>query len=280
MDGLGWHYYTRLADSNVYTQEDGNEVYVPVKGMKRGSAIEFDEKDWFGIMKSAWRTDEIATKHSTLMDKYDPSKKVALIIDEWGTWFDNEPGTNPRFLYQQNTLRDAVSAAISLNIFNSHADRLRMANIAQTVNVLQAMVLTEGAKMVLTPSYHVFDLFKDHQDGTLLPSSADVPAYNFGGEALPGLSASASKNKDGDIIITLVNPDPDAGIDLAIDIRPLKIKNIKGKVLSAKTMQDYNDFTDGNKVRPENYSGAEIRDGAIRANVPSKSVILLVCSEK
>ena len=212
------------------------------------------------------------------MDRYDPQKKIALIVDEWGTWFDNEPGTNPGFLYQQNTLRDAVSAAIALNIFNMHADRVRMANIAQTINVLQAMVLTEGAKMVLTPSYHVFDLFKEHQNGTLLPISVNIPDYRFGDESIPGLSISASKDKEGAIVITLANPDPSGMIDLSIDIRPTKINNIKGRVLSSGAMQDYNDFSEGNKVRPEQYTATEVQDDLIRADIPSKSVVTLICS--
>lgn len=113
-------------------------------------------------MKAALFTDELVSRHIAIMDQYDPDKKVALIVDEWGTWFDNEPGTNPGFLYQQNTLRDAVSAGTSLNIFNNHADRIHMTNIAQTVNVLQAMVLTEGEKMILTPTYHIYDMYKVH----------------------------------------------------------------------------------------------------------------------
>jgi alpha-N-arabinofuranosidase len=280
MDGLGLHYYTRIGDKNMtFVQEDGNEIYIRNDSNSRGSATEFGEKEWFGIQKASWHTEELITKHSTIMDRYDPGKKVALIVDEWGTWFEHEPGTNPGFLYQQNTLRDAVSAAISLNIFNNHADRVRMTNIAQTVNVLQAMVLTEGAEMVLTPSYHVFDLFKEHQNGTLLPVTVECPGYNFNGESIPGLSVSASKNKEGAVIITLANPDPAEGIYLTIDLRPSGIKKITGRVLSSKTMQDYNDFTDGDKVRPEQFTGVEIRNGLIRATIPSKSVVALMCPE-
>src|SRR5260370_31445927 len=111
--------------------------------------------------------DELVQRHSTIMDRYDPEKRVAMVVDEWGTWFDVEPGTNPGFLYQQNTIRDALVAGLSLNIFNNHAHRVHMANIAQTVNVLQAMVLTEGEKMLLTPAYHAFKMHKAHQGATL-----------------------------------------------------------------------------------------------------------------
>lgn len=133
-------------------------------------------------MKAAYFTEELVVKHSAIMDKYDPEKKVALIIDEWGTWFDVEPGTNPGFLYQQNTMRDAVSAAISLNIFNNHCDRVRMANIAQTINVLQAVILTEGEKMILTPTYHVFEMFKVHMDAIMQPIEIQSGTYTFNGK--------------------------------------------------------------------------------------------------
>ena len=279
MDGLGLHYYTRIGDKNMtFVHKDGNEYYIRDESRSRGSATEFGEREWFGILKASWYTDELLRKHSNIMDRYDPDKKVALIIDEWGTWFDNEPGTNPGFLYQQNTMRDALSAAISLNIFNNHADRVRMANIAQTINVLQAMVLTEGEKMVLTPSYHVFDLFKEHQNGTLLPVSTDIPDYCLDGEAIPGLSVSSSKDKNGAVVITLANPDPSGEIDLTIDIRPGRINKITGRVLSSRAMQDYNDFSDGDRVRPELYSAAEIRGDLIKAVLPSKSVVTLICS--
>ena len=132
-------------------------------------ATEFDEADYFLTLKSCLKMEELVRRHGAIMDRYDPEKRVALIVDEWGTWWDVEPGTNPGFLYQQNTMRDAHVAGLSLNIFNAHCDRVRMANIAQTVNVLQAMVLTDGARMLLTPTYHVFEMWKVHQGGTLLP---------------------------------------------------------------------------------------------------------------
>ena len=169
LDAIALHYYTRVGDKVIIEYlPDGNERYLRDNSKSRKSATDFDEDQWFGVMKAAAFTDELVSKHIAIMDQYDPEKKVALIVDEWGTWFDNEPGTNPGFLYQQNTLRDAVSAGISLNIFNNHADRIHMTNIAQTINVLQAMVLTEGEKMILTPTYHIYDMYKVHQDAKLL----------------------------------------------------------------------------------------------------------------
>ena len=152
--------------------------------------------------------DEIITKHAQIMDRYDPEHKVSLLVDEWGTWFDVEPGTNPGFLYQQNTMRDAMVAALSLNIFNRHSDRVAMANIAQLCNVLQAVVLTEGDKMVLTPTYHVFDLYKDHQDATLLGAFVEEGQAGEGENTIPMLSVSASEDKDGVVHVTAANLSP------------------------------------------------------------------------
>jgi alpha-N-arabinofuranosidase len=178
MDGLALHYYTsvkRLPD-----------------GSREGSATVFDEAGWIEIVAKARVMDELVRKHGTIMDKYDPAKKVAMIVDEWGTWYAVEPGTHPRFLYQQNTMRDAIVAAVSLDIFNHHADRVRMANIAQTVNVLQAMVLTQNEKILLTPSYHVFEMYAAHQDATLVPIDVQSEPYAYAGYDVPALSASAS----------------------------------------------------------------------------------------
>lgn len=276
MDGLGLHYYTRVGDKTVtIALSNGNEIYLRDESRSRGSATEFDEKDWFGIMNAAWFTDELVRKHSTIMDKYDPDKKVALIVDEWGTWFDNEPGTNPGFLYQQNTLRDAVSAAISLNIFNNHAERVRMANIAQTVNVLQAMVLTEGEKMVLTPTYYIFKQFIPHQDATLLPVCMDVDTYSYDGKSMPGLSVSASKTVDGDVFITIANPNPNDGIDVNMDIRPLTVTEVSGTIVTADKMQDYNDFNAPEKVRMESFAGAKGTPAGVQARIPAMSVVAL-----
>lgn len=147
MDGLSLHYYT-----------------VPETWDHKGSATEFAEKDWYKTMKKTMYMEELIRRHSTIMDQYDPDKKVGMIVDEWGTWYDVEPGTNPGFLYQQNTMRDALVAGINLNLFNKHSDRVKMANIAQMVNVLQSMILTEGEKLVKTPTYHVFDLYQVHQE--------------------------------------------------------------------------------------------------------------------
>ena len=274
MHGIGLHHYTRVGDKVITVKhKDGNEVYLRDESRSRRSATQFDETDWFGIMKAAWFTDELVTKHSEIMDRHDPQKQVALIVDEWGTWFDCEPDTNPGFLYQQNTLRDAVSGAISLNIFNNHAERVRMANIAQTVNVLQAMVLTEGEQMILTPSYHVFDLFTPHQDATLMQSTIETTDYTFGGETVPGLSVSASLSHDGAIIMTIANPDPNVDVQARVDLGSYMPTKASGRILTSARMNDYNDFSDGDKVRPRAYTGASFEAGTLQLHLPKMSVV-------
>ncbi|MGE5613073.1 MAG: alpha-N-arabinofuranosidase [Bacillota bacterium] len=278
MDGIGLHYYTRIGDKIITKKmADGNEIYLRDDSASRGSATEFGEKEWFGIMKASWFVDELLVKHSAIMDKYDPDKRVALIIDEWGTWFDNEPGTNPGFLYQQNTLRDAVSAAISLNIYNNRCERVRMANIAQTVNVLQAMILTEGAKMICTPTYHVFDLFSPHQDALHLPADVEADKYIYNGEELPGLSVSASKDKDGNVFLTIANPDPSNSVELQAEIGPGSVREVRGKIVTSKNMQDYNDFDCPDKIRLQSFDKAKPATNGVYATIPPMSVVSLSC---
>src|SRR6478609_7963232 len=165
--------------------------YSVINWSKKGSATEFDDETYFATMKEALKMEELVTRHSTIMDKYDPKKKVALVVDEWGGWYDVEAGTNPGFLYQQNTMRDAMIAGTTLNIFNNHSDRVRIANLAQAINVLQAVILTNEEKMILTPTYHVMEMYNVHQGATLLPLTIKSNDYTVGNKKLPAVSASA-----------------------------------------------------------------------------------------
>ena len=212
MDGLALHYYSRLMDTSIRIRmEDGNIQYLRNPVRPDFSATEFDKGEWDMAMRASMFMEELVEKHSAIMDKYDPDKKVALVVDEWGTWYNVEPGTNPGFLYQQNTLRDALVAGLHLNIFNNRADRVRMANIAQTINVLQALILTEGPKMILTPTYHVYDMYKVHQDAALLDFTMLSDDYEADGKRFKKVNASVSRGADGKINITLCNIDPDCG---------------------------------------------------------------------
>jgi alpha-N-arabinofuranosidase len=209
------------------------------------------------------------------MDKYDPEKRVGLVVDEWGASYDVEPGTNPGFLYQQNTLRDALVAGINLNIFHQHCDRVKMANMAQMVNVLQAMILTDKEKMVLTPTYHVYEMYKVHQDATLLPIELKTPDYKVGGKTVPMVQASASRDRGGRIHLSLVNLDPrhDASLTAKVDGAP--IGAITGCVLTAASMDAHNTFEDPNAVTPSPFTGFERKGEEIALTLPSKSVVVL-----
>src|SRR5438105_12260299 len=177
---------------------------------RKGSATRFTEAEWHSTLRRALEIEDLITRHAAIMDKQDSQKRVGLIVDEWGIWHDVEPGTNPGFLYQQNTLRDALVAGLTLNIFNNHADRVKMANIAQLINVLQAMILTDKEKSLLTPTYHVFDLYSVHQDAKLLPTSMQSAEYSFGSEKIRAVDVSASQDKEGKIHVTLCNLNPNA----------------------------------------------------------------------
>ncbi|MCU0405235.1 MAG: alpha-N-arabinofuranosidase, partial [Chitinophagaceae bacterium] len=207
--------------------------YSVINWSAKGSAAQFDEATYIKTMKQAWKMDDIVTRHSAIMDKYDPRKRVALVVDEWGGWYEVEPGTNPGHLYQQNTMRDAMIAGLTLNIFNNHADRVRIANLAQTVNVLQAVILTDKEKMILTPTFHVMEMYNVHQDATLLPVEVNTPDYVYGDEKIPAVSVSASKNEEGITHISLVNVDASKKHEVAIDIKGSSFKSISGRILSS-----------------------------------------------
>jgi alpha-N-arabinofuranosidase len=259
MDGMSIHYYTRVA-------KDWNQ---------KGSATEFDEAEWFSVLENALYMDELVTKHGAIMDRYDPEKRVGMVVDEWGTWFSVEPGTNPRFLYQQNSIRDALVAGIHLNIFNNHSDRVRMANLAQTVNVLQSVILTEGERMVLTPTYHVFDMFKVHQGATLLPVLMDGGEYCLQDKSIPRISASASVDAAGAVHLSLCNLSHDAPAEVDALIRGCTAARVTGTVLTAETIQAHNTFDDPDHVRPVVFEGARLDGERLTATLPPRSVTVL-----
>lgn len=257
MGGLGLHYYTR--DRYNYT-----------------SATDFGEELWFEYMKRTLFIDELINKHSEIMDKYDPMKRVALIIDEWGSWYKAEPGTPPEFLYQQNTLRDALIAGINLNIFNNHCDRVKMANIAQMINVLQAMILTDGEKMIVTPSYHVFEMYKVHQDATLLPTQLESSNYSYGEESLPTVNVSASRDDQGRVHISLCNLNPNEGETIRCNFTgEINISSVTARILTADTMQTHNTFDQPEQIKPAEFTGVKFDKDQLQIVMPPKSIVVL-----
>ena len=241
----------------------------------KSSATDYTEAQYFATMKEAWKMDELVTKHAAIMDKYDPKKKIALVVDEWGGWYDVEPGTNPGFLYQQNTMRDAMIAGLTLNIFNNHADRVRVACLAQCVNVLQAVILTDKEKMILTPTYHVMEMYNVHQDAKLLPIKIITSDYMVGDEKLPAVSASASKDASGKTHISLTNIDTKNAQTITVNFDGTQYTSVTGRILTSSKLQDYNSFTEPNKITPQAFNGATLKANTLSVKLPPFSVVVL-----
>jgi alpha-N-arabinofuranosidase len=259
MNGLSLHYYT-----------------LPTGNWKnKGSDLAFSETEWFSTLQRALKMDDLVTRHSAIMDKYDPQKKIGLIVDEWGTWYDAGPGGNLGILYQQNTLRDALVAGATLNIFNQHCDRVKMANIAQLANVLQAMILTDKEKMIVTPSYHVFEMYVSHQDATLLPSDLQSVDYTFGDKKIPAVSASASRDKAGRIHVTLCNLNPNQPVDVTCELQGARAQKLSGRILTAPEMNAHNTFDQPDNVKPTEFNTFKVTDNGFATTLPAKSVVVL-----
>ncbi|GLQ91176.1 alpha-N-arabinofuranosidase [Dyella acidisoli] len=241
----------------------------------KGSATQFGESEWMSTMQGALRMDELIAKHSAVMDKYDPKKRVALAVDEWGNWMDQDPSAGDAALCQQNSLRDALSAAITLDIFQAHADRVRMANIAQMVNVLQAMILTDKAKMVLTPTYYVFDMYKVFQGATSLPVDVQAPDYRYGNVSVPGVHAAAGRDTTGVVHVALVNLDPHRAETVHLRLAGIAGTNMQGRVLTAPAMTSINTFDHPHIVEPAAFNHAAIKDGVVTVALPAKSLVVL-----
>lgn len=257
LDGVSIHHYSVINWSN------------------KGSATHFTEEQYFKTMQQALRMEQIVTKNSEVMDKYDPGKRVALIVDEWGGWYDVEPGTNGAFLYQQNTMRDAVLAGTTLNIFNNHCDRVRMANLAQMVNVLQSVILTNEEKIVLTPTYHVMEMYNVHQDALMLPVQVTSNKYILDKDSLTAISASASKDKNGLTHITLVNIDAANAQSVTINVNGANYRSVSGRILTSDKLQNYNSFENPKKIVPVIYNGAQLNGSTLNLTIPPFSVVVL-----
>lgn len=242
---------------------------------KKGPATGYSEQEYFETMKTALRMDELIIKHTAIMDKYDPKKKIDLVVDEWGGWFDVETGTNPGFLYQQNTMRDAMIAGATLNIFNNHSDRVKIANLAQCVNVLQAVILTDKEKMLLTPTYHVMEMYKVHQDATLIPVDVKTSDYVFGKEKLPAVSVSASKSTTGLTHVSMVNIHSSKSEEIEIDITGEEYKNVSGRILTSKKVDDHNTFDQPERIKPAAFSQAKLKGGKLKVTIPPFSLVVL-----
>ncbi|MGQ9620359.1 MAG: alpha-N-arabinofuranosidase [Bacteroidales bacterium] len=267
--GIDMHYYTRPPRGGFGQGQSQQQV------QSQASATNFTEATYFGTMRNALRIEELIRRHDSVMTKYDSQKRIALVVGEWGIWCDPEPGTNPRFLFQQNSLRDALIAGSTLNIFNNHCDRVKMAQLAQTINVLQSLVLTEGPKMILTPTYNVFDLYKVHHDARMLPVKFSSPDYVFDNQILPALNASASQDSAGAVHITMVNIDPNKPITVNITLNQVKWSTVAGQVLTSAKITDINTFDKPGTVVIQKFNGAKKQGDILNVVMPSKSVVML-----
>ena len=257
-DGIGVHYYT-----------------IPYDWKRKGAATGFDEDQWARTLAKTVRMDEYIRRHAREMDTYDPQKRVALFVDEWATWYDQEPGSRPGFLYQQNSLRDALVTSLNFDIFARHTDRLRGANIAQMVNVLQAMMLTDGARMVKTPTYWIFDLYKDYQDGVVLPVDVQSRWYNKNEWTLKAVSASAVRGTDGAIHMGLTNVDPNQPARVSVKLVGVTGNSVSGRIVTGQAMDAHNSFDAPDSVVPRPFEGATVADGTLSVVLPAKSVVML-----
>jgi alpha-N-arabinofuranosidase len=260
MGAYSLHYYT-LPSGSFNTKS-------------KGPALSFNEADWIITLKHTLAIDEMIKKHSVIMDKYDPEKKIALYVDEWGAWYDVEPGTNPGFLFQQNTMRDAVLAGLNLNVFHGHADRVRMTNIAQMINVLQSMILTDKEKMLLTPTYHVFEMYKPFQNATYLPAELTAPEYRVGDVAIPAVSASAARGANGAVVLALVNTDPNKPARVTVKVQGSAAKKISARVLTTGAMNAHNTFEAPDAVKPAAFNGGKLKGDSWVFDLPAKSVVV------
>jgi alpha-N-arabinofuranosidase len=259
MDAISLHYYTLPTG----------------KWDKKGAATGFDKAAWGETFAQTLRMEDLLTQHIAVLDKNDPDKRIGLFVDEWGTWYDVEPGTNPGHLYQLNTLRDGVLAAANFNIFHHHTDRVKMTNIAQTINVLQAMILTKGDQIVLTPTYYAFKMYTPFQDATAVPLEVQAPKITIGTTTIPAFNASAAKGKDGKTYIGVANMSPDDSVKLSVSLGGLKARSVSGQLLTADKMDAFNAFGAKPLVAPVPYKGGRLVGDKLTLDIPAKSVVVV-----
>jgi alpha-L-arabinofuranosidase len=252
--------------------------YTVVKWPPSFASVGFGETEYAQILKSTLEMNDLVEKHSAIMDKYDPEKNVALVVDEWGGWYAPLPGSTPGFLVQQNSLRDAVLAALNLNIFARHADRVRMANIAQMVNVLQAMILTDKEKMVLTPTYYVYKMYVPFQDATFVPATFDAGKFTHDGITLRRIDAIAAKDKAGKLWLAIINVDPNQSAEIELTLAGINAKSAAGETLSAPKVDSVNTFDAPTTVAPKPIS-AKAQDGKLTLKLEPKSVTVIAVGQ-
>ena len=258
IDGISHHYYT--TPTGVWAA--------------KGSATEFGEDQWISTLARALRVDDHISAQEAVLARNDPNGRIGIYLDEWGTWYDETPGTSA--LWQQNTLRDAIVAALHFHVFHRHAERLRMANIAQAINVLQAMILTDDDAIVLTPTYHVFRMYIPFQGATYLPVTAEAsPTYSLGDYSVPAVSATAARGQDGRLYASIASLDPDEEVDITLLIEGAAPRNVSAEILTAPAMNAHNTFDAPDTVQPEAFGDIRIDSGSLQLTLPAKSIVMI-----
>jgi alpha-N-arabinofuranosidase len=257
IEGLSLHSYTTNGWPPAYASEN------------------FDETAYATLVKATLKMEALVSTHSAIMDKYDPEKKVPLVVDEWGVWLKPNAGSDPGFLQQQNSLRDAVIAALNINIFARHADRVRMSNIAQMINVLQAMILTDKDKMVLTPTYHVFKMYLPFQDATLVPLAFNAGTYSRGDVTLPRVDAIAARDTSGKLWMAVTNLDPNRSVRIDAAVAGTPVRWARGEVLTAPRVDAVNTFAAPETVSPKAFSGQAAGANGVTLDIPAKSIVVV-----
>lgn len=244
----------------------------------RGPSVNYSDTQYFQTIQAALKMEALLRGHIAVMDEFDPEGKIDLVVDEWGGWYDAEPEIRNGILFQQSTMRDAMIAATTLNSFNNHCERVKIANLAQMVNVLQAVVLTDEDKILLTPTYHVFEMFTVHHDMSMIPATLDGPQLERNGSKLEAISVSASKTESGIVHVSLANIDPK--LPCSVSIEGLAAKSIGGRVLKANSIRDHNTFEKPNAIQPHPFEDAKIDDGRIIAKLPPASVVVIQVTQQ
>jgi len=267
MNGISLHYYT------CYSWDKS-----------KGHALDFTTDQYYWTIGKCLEIEDVVKRHAAIMDVYDPGKRVALLVDEWGTWWEEEPGTIKGHLYQQNTMRDAMVAALSLNVFHKYTDRVRMTNIAQIANVLQSMVLTKGDQMVLTPTYYVFKMYVPHQGARVIPCHIESKTMKAENErskkprTFQTVSATASE-KNGVVTLSLTNVDLDNDCEVKVELGSIGVKKVSGEILTSKNIADYNDFGKAELVAPKSFSGTKLNGNTLTVKMPAKSIVSLTLTK-
>ena len=238
-------------------------------------ATGFGEEEWFSMLRKCREIEGTIRETEEIMDRVDPRKRISLFVDEWGSWYRTESGHPEWGLFQQNTLRDALLAGLTFHILHEHNDRVRMANIAQVVNVLQSMILTEGPRMLLTPTYHAFEMYKVHQDATRLPVKLTTPDYALGERSIPALSVSASRDKEGAVHVSIVNVHASQAVKLVCELPGVAASTVTGRILTSDKLDAHNTFDEPDQVQPTTFDSASVAGNKLQADIPPRSLVVL-----